>query len=385
MTEEVGVTVKFFGFTSAFFFVSIFNLNQFSKLHFSEPNARQEKPEQPYSQMSTRIITALSLSSDEKIILRFDPKTMPQLERELSRSLKRMGLSVQSLRYGNIDNFKVELEKADVYIWLPAGPQAITNTEQRQALAQWLDAGRGRQIHFHWGDGTRATDSMNGVHSEAYDEVYLNALNIDYQSLDQKMDRAIELFRSGTIRVTTPAGTDLQFQVGNRPFCKQNGDASKERMKTARVRIDREIELPAGALRVAPLEETVNGIVVIRSARINDVEINGIRLEFERGKIKSISSENDQTTLRNYITTNSGLDLFREFALGFNPKLVIPKDEKWIPYYGYGAGVVRLSLGDNLELGGNARGSNVRWFFFTEATVRVDQKITVNNGELVID
>ena len=42
---------------------------------------------------------------------------------------------------------------------------------------------------------------------------------------------------------------------------------------------------------------------------------------------------------------------FREFALGFNPLLAIPTaGERWIPYYGYGAGVVRLSLGDNTEL-----------------------------------
>ncbi len=43
---------------------------------------------------------------------------------------------------------------------------------------------------------------------------------------------------------------------------------------------------------------------------------------------------------------------FREFALGFNPLLAVPEREPWIPYYGYGAGVVRLSLGDNSELGG---------------------------------
>jgi hypothetical protein len=51
---------------------------------------------------------------------------------------------------------------------------------------------------------------------------------------------------------------------------------------------------------------------------------------------------------------------FREFALGFNPLLAIPEHEDWIPYYGYGAGVVRLSLGDNSELGGEVGGGYVR-------------------------
>ncbi len=47
---------------------------------------------------------------------------------------------------------------------------------------------------------------------------------------------------------------------------------------------------------------------------------------------------------------------FREIALGFNPLLAVPDRAPWIPYYGYGAGVVRLSLGDNSELGGAVGG-----------------------------
>jgi hypothetical protein len=38
-------------------------------------------------------------------------------------------------------------------------------------------------------------------------------------------------------------------------------------MRTARVRVDREIELPAGVVRVAPIEESVTGRIVIPSAR----------------------------------------------------------------------------------------------------------------------
>jgi hypothetical protein len=74
---------------------------------------------------------------------------------------------------------------------------------------------------------------------------------------------------------------------------------------------------------------------------------------------------------------------FREFALGFNPLLSIPTSgERWIPYYGYGAGVVRLSLGDNSELGGKVGGGYVRWNFFTDATVTVGGTTWVTGGRL---
>jgi hypothetical protein len=74
---------------------------------------------------------------------------------------------------------------------------------------------------------------------------------------------------------------------------------------------------------------------------------------------------------------------FREFALGMNPLLAIPESDPWIPYYGYGAGVVRLSLGDNTELGGAVSGGYVRWNFFPDATVTVGGEPWVENGRLV--
>ena len=74
---------------------------------------------------------------------------------------------------------------------------------------------------------------------------------------------------------------------------------------------------------------------------------------------------------------------FREFALGFNPLLAIPEENPWIPYYGYGAGVVRLSLGDNSELGGNVKGGYVRWNFFTNATVQVGNDIWIKGGKFL--
>ena len=56
---------------------------------------------------------------------------------------------------------------------------------------------------------------------------------------------------------------------------------------------------------------------------------------------------------------------------------------RWIPYYGYGAGVIRLSLGDNTELGGDVGGGYVRWNFFTDATVDVGSDTWVRGGRLV--
>jgi len=74
--------------------------------------------------------------------------------------------------------------------------------------------------------------------------------------------------------------------------------------------------------------------------------------------------------------------MFREFALGFNPALKVDPEHPFIAYYGYGAGVVRLSLGDNEEMGGANRGGGVYWNFLHNATVTVGNQTLVRGGSL---
>ena len=62
--------------------------------------------------------------------------------------------------------------------------------------------------------------------------------------------------KAGDVHITSPAGTDLRFRAGDRPVNLQDGDASARARAQGIVLIDKEIELPAGAIRVAPLEET---------------------------------------------------------------------------------------------------------------------------------
>lgn len=336
----------------------------------------------PYAAMAGRIVSALRLAPGERVVVRFDPETMPALGPALRKALTASGAKVEALPYGPAPTLEERLRTADVYIWLPAGPKADTPADQRALLATWLDAGRGRQIHFHWIGGTMDPDGLAGVHSPAYDRVYAAALDIDSAALGRRMDRAIADLRAGEARVTTPAGTDIRFRVGDQPFNKQDGDASKARMAEARIRIDREIELPAGVLRVAPVEDSVSGVIVLPSARFGGVRASDVRLEFERGRIVRARAGREDAALQAFLKSGPGATRFREFALGFNPKLTAPPGERWLPYYGYGAGVVRLSLGDNEELGGAVRGGPVRWLFFPDATVTVGTKVVVEGGTL---
>ncbi len=337
--------------------------------------------ELPFSLMAARIVEALDPVGGEPAILRYNPQVMPGLAEELGAALEDRGVSVRLLSYEPVAGFSDSLAPADIYVWLPAG-NMVTAPDELAALAGWLDAGAGRQVHFHWGAGTVALDGLGGEHSSRYDSVYVAALDIDYAELNRVQSQAINRLRAGAVSVTTPSGTSVSFRIGDRPFNQQDGDASVARMASAAIRIDREIELPAGVVRVAPIETSVGGTLVIPQARFGNATVEGLRIEFARGRISAYSAARGEEAFQAALTSDSSLNYFREFALGFNSKLVAPEGERWLPYFGYGAGVVRLSLGDNTELGGTVRGGAVRWFFFDDATVTVDGDVVVEGGAL---
>ena len=337
----------------------------------------------PWPGMARRIVSALQVERGERVMLRFDPQTMRELEPEVARQLRVAGAEVESHPFGPLDRFAERLASTDIYVWLPAGPTAATPADQAAALVQWID-GRPdrRELHFHWVDGTRDVDGLPVPHRPAYDRVYLDALDLDYAAMAAQMDAAIGRLRGGEVRVTTPAGTDVRFQVADRPFNRQTGNASKANARQGRTRIDRHTELPAGVLRVAPIESSVNGVLVLPAARFGATRATNVRLVIRAGVVVESSAATGAEAVKAFLASEPGASRFREFALGFNSKLVIPAGEQALPYYGYGAGVVRMSLGDNNELGGAVRGGGIRWLFFPDATVGVGGASLVERGRL---
>ena len=276
------------------------------------------------------------------------------------------------------------LKDVDASVMLPG---ANPSHPVYAALQDILRTGHGRTIHFHWlQNGSAFTipgQPLPPLHT--IEATYQRALlDADYVALAAHQRRFERAMRAGEVRVTSPAGTDIRFRIGDRPVNFQDGDASAARAAKGVVLIDREIELPAGALRVAPLETSVNGTIAFPPSQWSGQAVTGLVLTFEAGNVVAISAESGQEAVEAEMAgAGPSGRAFREFALGFHPLLAVPENNPWIPYYGYGAGVVRLSLGDNSELGGEVSGGYVRWNFFTDTTVTVDGDVWVNDGKLV--
>jgi leucyl aminopeptidase (aminopeptidase T) len=290
-------------------------------------------------------------------------------------------------------HYKAMFRDVDAAIMMPG---ATTAHPAYLAMQDWLKDDlterRGRRtIHFHWiENGSAYPIAGQPMPSRPeMDAFYQRALlQTDYAALGTLERRFADGLRSAEVHITSPAGTDLRFRVGNRPANLQDGDASAARAAAGTVLVDKEIELPAGVVRIAPLEETVEGVVAFPPSQWDGRPVNGLRLRFAKGRIVEVIAASGRTAVEAELERAGDVGrAFREIGLGFNPLLAVPARSPWIPYYGYGAGVVRLSLGDNSELGGAiaapaGRPAYVRWNFFTDLTITVGNRTWVKDGTL---
>jgi leucyl aminopeptidase (aminopeptidase T) len=285
-------------------------------------------------------------------------------------------------------HYKAMFAGVDAAIMMPG---ATTAHPAYLAMQDWLKQdltehlGR-RTIHFHWVENGSAY-AMPGQPLPPrpdIDAFYQRALlQTDYPALGQAERRFAAALRGGDVRITSPGGTDLRFRSGGRAINLQDGDASAARAARGVVLIDHEIELPAGVVRVAPIEDSVEGVLAFPSSQWDGRPVEGLRLRFAKGRVVEVTATSGRDAVEAEMQKAGDVGrAFREFALGLNPLLAVPERGPWIPYYGYGSGVVRLSLGDNTELGGAVGGGYVRWNFFTDLTVTVGSTTWVRDGRM---
>jgi hypothetical protein len=274
-------------------------------------------------------------------------------------------------------HYKTMFREVDAAIMLPG---ATTTHPAYQAMQDLLKEDlverRGRRtIHFHWVENGSAYAIPGQPLPPRFeiDELYQRALlQTDYTALAAAQRRFAAALPGGEVHLTSSSGTDLRFRVGDRPINIQDGDASRHRAARAQVLIDKEIELPPGVVRVAPLEETVEGVIAFPPSQWDGRPVDGLKLRFAKGRAVEVTATVGKAAVEAEMTAaGSAGRAFREFALGLNPLLAVPERGPWIPYYGYGSRVVRLSLGDNSELGGKVGGNYVRWNFFADLAITI--------------
>lgn len=281
---------------------------------------------------------------------------------------------------------------ADVFIWLQNDWRSKRRTQAVGQSELVLETWPGRSAHFHWFHDPLNPDPDSAV-NKAIDLVYQDAvLNLDYAALKRTMENLAKRMGDKRVRVTDPQGTDVSFQV-TRKFHTNYGDASRERIARVTNARDREEEIPCGCLRTIPLRETVEGVIAFQRGfgfpaagyglDVNRFFDRGLRFHFRGGHVVKVETDGDQAELDRLWAAETGdKDRLGEFVLGCNPLLKPVAGTGFQPYYGFGDGVLRLTLGENIESGGINRSSTHRWLMLLDATISVDGVAMVEGGKL---
>jgi aminopeptidase len=190
---------------------------------------------------------------------------------------------------------------------------------------------------------TPSMAQLAGMSTEAFEDFYFEVCTLDYRKLQAGM-KALKRLLEKTNRVEIKGpGTDLRFSIKGIPAVICGGDRN----------------IPDGEVFSCPVRDSVEGHVTFNVPSIyQGISFDGIRLEFEDGKIVDATS-NETKKLNKILNSDPGARYIGEFSLGFNPHVLQPMrdilfDEKI-------AGSFHLTPGQAYEEADNGNRSQVHW------------------------
>jgi len=189
--------------------------------------------------------------------------------------------------------------------------------------------------------GTRvlATD-VRGV--EEY--VVRALLDVDVEAMMRNAERVAKLWdRTRHCRVTSPQGTDISFQPMPRQSVIGDGALTK----------DGEMDFYPGAqVGIAPVEETINGTIVIdASDSVQGVIQTPYSFALKNGVITAIEGGKEADVMRNWLESRNDEKIYRlvHFSIGLNPQAGISgnmiEDERMLAAVDFGFGHQNPSYG----------------------------------------
>jgi len=227
---------------------------------------------------------------------------------------------------------------------------------------------------------TAKTAQRFGIPQAALAKLFWDGVNVDYAKLQSTGEAMRSALSAGKeLHVVNPNGTDLRMRVEGRPVFVSDGVISPEEAKRGGAAC--QVWLPAGEVYLAPVPGTAEGKVVVNRQEFDGADIEGLTLTFKAGKVTAMTAKSGLGPFKAlYDAAGAGKDVFGVVDIGINPNVRVPSGsrmESFMP-----AGMVTLNLGNNLWAGGDNAVPFGLASFLPGSTLKVDDKVIVENGVL---
>jgi leucyl aminopeptidase (aminopeptidase T) len=230
---------------------------------------------------------------------------------------------------------------------------------------------------------TAADAEENGLDLATYEQMQWAAMSADYAKISEQGQKLKQLLaQSRSVRITSPAGTDVTLSVGDRPIFVSDAVITPEESRSRQF-MTRTASLPGGGVFFAPIEETVSGHVVVPKLRVFEKSFANIRCDFRNGTIADFQADEGRQYFDEIMAAHDGAkDIVSVVSIGLNPALHVIEEGRANYRPAEAAGMVWISTGANDLLGGRNVATGGFGFPITNATVTVDGKVVVKDGTL---
>ena len=225
--------------------------------------------------------------------------------------------------------------------------------------------------------GLRVGHSPN-IHEDMMDG---GPMDVDYRLMAERADQIIEaLSGARSVRITTPAGSDLSLGIEGRRFVTDVRVSATEKG----------CNLPCGEVFCAPIEDGANGIVVA------DGSIGGegpppspVVLHVDAGRVTAAGCADPswETRITKLLDTDRGARVIAELGIGLNPKArligIMLEDEKAYR-------TAHVAFGSNIGIPGGVNESATHIDYLVHRPTIVasfdndGERIILDNGDLCI-
>ncbi|MFH0977874.1 MAG: aminopeptidase [Candidatus Woesearchaeota archaeon] len=204
-----------------------------------------------------------------------------------------------------------------------------------------------------------------------FEDFLFTATNQDWQKESKKQDKIKAILDKGSFVRILGEETDVRFSIKGRTAIKADGHHN----------------MPDGEVFIAPQEKTVEGSIYYSYPTIkDDVEVDGVRLSFKKGKVIRHSATKNLAYLSAMLAMDKGSSYVGEFGIGTN--YLIPKFTKQILFDEKMGGTIHLALGMAYKEGGGRNESALHWDMVKDlrygGEVWVDDFLLQKNGKFTI-
>lgn len=372
---------------------------------------QQANQSQEYTELARRVVsTSANIKPGEVVVVVGGKHTIPLMEALAVEAQKVGGLVMMFLGsdvversyYLDVPEKYLEIEwrfiaewvkTIDVVIGLPGleDSKAVYADIPEARFAKASQASQFMQKTFNEakvrlvgiGYPTKEEAANNNIDFATFEKMHWAAVNADYKQISEKGNTLKGILKGAkSVKVTSPAGTDFTFSVGDRPIFVDDGIVTAEKAKS-KFFVERAASLPGGSIFFAPIEVSANGKVVVPKTQCRFEPMIGVSFEFKDGKMENFKAEKGSENFQETMAPYSGpKDMFGGISIGLNPELKVIEDGgDYRP--DNAAGMVWVSVGGNHMAGGNNDTIGGFSFPIVNATVSVEGREVVKDGKLV--